>query len=423
MVEENDRPGGERGPEGPARRVEGDLLAERRALRATDGGEAALLRRAEAAEATVHTLERHVSSLQQRLGEADSERQRLAGLLEAERTVAVERESELRRVKQREYAEQQLRVEAEGRLVGLDRESRAGVQELSARLQDSERHAGELAAKLDAMQRQLAEAEQAIAAERASARRLDEELRTRIAELELRAAEVESGLRVERGARERAERLLETIRSGHRRMEEIVSEVRSAVGRLGGALSAPPPAAAADAADADSVNAPAEPALRSSPYGRPLPRAPQRSDPPRPRGNEMADALAAAVERLRARAEAAQGSDAQGTAAQTEAAQTAPTQSAPAETEPAPTATDVEAAATTGAGRSPLPPPRAAEAFGHASTTEQQEGSATQSATAPGAAHMGGGGLVSASAERPSHKHSKSLIGRIRFRRKQRRGR
>jgi hypothetical protein len=206
-------------------------------------------------------------------------------------------------------------------------------------------------------------------------------------------------------------------------MEAIVSEVRSAVGRLGGALSAPPPGAATDAADADAANARAEEALRSPPYGRPLMRAPEPNDPPRPRGNEMADALAAAVERLRARAEAAQGSDAQGTVAQTGAARTAPTQGAPAETAPAPTATDAQAAATAGAGRAPLPPPRAAEALGHAPTTEQQEGSTTHPATAPGAAQVDRGELGSAPAGRLSHKHSMSLIGRIRFRRKQRRGR
>lgn len=39
--------------------------------RVGDAGEQALLRRAEAAEATVRTLEAHVSSLQQRLAEAD----------------------------------------------------------------------------------------------------------------------------------------------------------------------------------------------------------------------------------------------------------------------------------------------------------------------------------------------------------------
>jgi len=68
MAEESEPPGGSgvsprgpaSGPEGPGRRTEGDRFAERRALRAADAGEGALIRRAEAAEATVQTLERHV---------------------------------------------------------------------------------------------------------------------------------------------------------------------------------------------------------------------------------------------------------------------------------------------------------------------------------------------------------------------------
>src|SRR5882724_95604 len=113
MAEGDETPGGERSGRG-----DGDLFSERRARRAAESGEAALLRRAEAAEATVQTLERHVASLQQRLREAEDEQHRMAELIAGERTQTLERESELRRVKQREYAEQQLRVEAEGRLVG-----------------------------------------------------------------------------------------------------------------------------------------------------------------------------------------------------------------------------------------------------------------------------------------------------------------
>ncbi|HEY2283488.1 MAG TPA: hypothetical protein VGH60_08070 [Solirubrobacteraceae bacterium] len=50
---------------------ERDLLAERRARRAAESGENALLRRAETAEATVKTLEGHVAGLQRRLEEAE----------------------------------------------------------------------------------------------------------------------------------------------------------------------------------------------------------------------------------------------------------------------------------------------------------------------------------------------------------------
>jgi hypothetical protein len=83
----------------------GDLSAERRARRAWLG-DAALLRRAEAAEASVQTLEGQLAELRRRQVETEREREHATVQL-------AERELELRRVKQREYAEQQLRVEAE----------------------------------------------------------------------------------------------------------------------------------------------------------------------------------------------------------------------------------------------------------------------------------------------------------------------
>jgi chromosome segregation ATPase len=278
MAEGNETQGGDQGarPEGPGRRAEGDLLAERRARRAAETGEAALTRRAEAAEATVQTLERHVASLQQRLLDAEQEARRMAELLEAEKALTIEREHELRRVKQREYAEQQLRVEAEDRLVNLDRESRAEIERLGNRLSVSEREARALADRLESVQRQLAEAEQAAAAERAAVRRGEQELRARLSELELRAAEIQRGLESERAARERSERLLESMRDGHRQMEVIVGDMKGILARLLLAFGA-----GARAAE------------------------PGASAPAETRGAEMADALAAAVERLRQRAQEA----------------------------------------------------------------------------------------------------------------------
>src|SRR6202011_48420 len=134
--------------------------------RATETGEEALTRRAEAAEATVRTLEVHVSTLQARLQEVEEERRVHAESAKAERAAVLEREAELRRVKQREYAEQQLRVDAEDRLMSIDRESRAQVDRLNRRLSASEQQARELAQRLESMQRALAEAEQTAAAER-----------------------------------------------------------------------------------------------------------------------------------------------------------------------------------------------------------------------------------------------------------------
>ena len=244
------------------------------------------MRRAEAAEATVQTLETHVASLQQRLQDSEEEQRRAAELLEAEQAAAAtdrrsSTEQELRRAKQREYAEQQLRVEAEDRCIDVERESRTEIDRLTRRLGSSERGARELAGELERVQRELAEAEQAAAAELATLRRTERELQARLAELERRAHEAEGELHSERAAREHAERELESMRESHRRVEGLVGELRGVVARLR--------AAAATAPTREDLGAERPPALRSGPAEG------QRE--------EMADALAAAVERLRARVE------------------------------------------------------------------------------------------------------------------------
>lgn len=114
-----------------------DVLAERRARHA----DPAVIRRAEAAEAVARNLETHLAALEQRIEEVGRERERVAQQLS-------ERESDVRSVKQREYAEQQLRVEAEERSDRLQREMRAQIQELSTRLQETERQVRELSAEL-----------------------------------------------------------------------------------------------------------------------------------------------------------------------------------------------------------------------------------------------------------------------------------
>jgi chromosome segregation ATPase len=126
---------------------EQDTLAERRARRAWLG-DAALLRRAEAAEESVRTLEAHLADLRGR--QAESERVR-----ESTTVQLAERELELRRVKQREYAEQQLRVEAEeaavrargGHRAERDRWRRR-VEEAQAAAQYAEEQRDALAARL-----------------------------------------------------------------------------------------------------------------------------------------------------------------------------------------------------------------------------------------------------------------------------------
>ena len=461
MVEEHDAPGGPgRRPEDPPERrptgrSEGDLLAERRALRATDSGEAALMRRAEAAEATVHTLERHVQTLQQRLREADEERARITELLEAERTVTIEREHELRRVKQREYAEQQLRVEAEERLVGAERGSRADLEELARRLSMSEREAQSLDARLQEMQRQLAEAEQTAAAERATRSRSDGELQVRLAALEQRAEEVQSGLMQERAARERSERLLEAMRAGHRSMEQLIGEMKELISRLVRSLG-----------ERQAPVRSAAPGVASEPQRERAPRAESPAAVAEVRGEEMADALAAAVERLRARAQAAPG-----TPGYVKHAALAPDQpGAPAAPQalapehPVPASPPREVREGPPAPRASEPPtwvrPEAAlgdqaRAAGQADPAGEQPGSGPAregeaapagasgaDANAPAGTPAAGGQQPASQAyappapvpqaperaealapQRPSHKHSLSLIGRIRLWRKQRRGR
>jgi len=271
---------------------ERDLLAERRARRAIDQEpptpshpEDLLTRRAEAAEATVQALEAHLSSLQQRVREAAEERAIFAERLAAEQASVAEREHELRRVKQREYAEQQLRVEAEDRRTRSERDSRAEIDRLTRRLGASEHHARELAERLESAQRELDEAEQAAAAELAQLRSAaaasaelhtsgERELRLRLVELERRALEIGLEIDAERSARARAEHQLHELRGGYRRMELLVAELKSGMAEL------------RVVTDRESLAQRPAPAVRGE----------QRE--------ELADALAAAVERLRARAEA-----------------------------------------------------------------------------------------------------------------------
>jgi hypothetical protein len=307
IADGNDTPGREPGAPGegpgdlrPTARSEGDLLAERRARRAVESGETILVRRAEAAEATVATLERHVATLQHRLAEAEEEQRRLGEMLDAEREAALEREHELRRVKQREYAEQQLRVEAEDRLLGAERESRAESEAIARRLDASEQSARDLGERLQLLQRQLAEAEQSAAADGALLRRAERDLEARVSELEARTGEMQRGLEAERAARERAERLLEGMRQGHLQMEGLLGDVRRIVQRVLVAARAESAAeeTPAPVRPASPVEAPATAGVTHGSLQRP-------AAPSEARGAEMSEALAAAVERLRARAEAA----------------------------------------------------------------------------------------------------------------------
>jgi hypothetical protein len=135
MIEESETP-----DVGSHSEVSDDVLAERRARRA-EAGDPTVIRRADAAEAAVRNLETHLAALERRLEEVGRERERIAQQL-------IERESDVRNVKQREFAEQQLRVEAEQRSERLQRDMRTEIQELGSRLEETERHVRELDAEL-----------------------------------------------------------------------------------------------------------------------------------------------------------------------------------------------------------------------------------------------------------------------------------
>ncbi len=132
MIEESETPN-----VGSQSEAAADVIAERRARHA----DPAVIRRADAAEAAVRNLETHLAALERRLEEVGRERERIAQQL-------IERESDVRDVKQREFAEQQLRVEAEQRSERLQRDMRAEIQELGRRLEETERHVRELDAEL-----------------------------------------------------------------------------------------------------------------------------------------------------------------------------------------------------------------------------------------------------------------------------------
>ncbi|HWX43757.1 MAG TPA: hypothetical protein VNY52_00375 [Solirubrobacteraceae bacterium] len=215
-----------------------DLLAERRARRAGLVDQAHLSR-AEAAEATVRTLETHLADLRRRQVEVEGERERAVAQL-------AERERELRRVKQREYAEQQLRVEAEEAAIRLRRGHRAELDRLQRRAEQAhvaaqvaEERRAALAARLAAVNESCARLErgigalQSVAAElRGTFERDHHAAQARIVELERQLA-----------------RNLKPERDESARREEMAGALAAAVERLR-ARAAPAPEASAVASPA-----------------------------------------------------------------------------------------------------------------------------------------------------------------------------
>ena len=268
-----------------SREFERDVLAERRALRA-GAGEAAQLRRADVAEAAVQALERQLADVRRRQTETERARERAAEQL-------ADREHELRRVKQREYAEQQLRVEAEENLTRLRRRHRAELDRLQRRV-DEARAAMHAAGERSAELRERAEQRRAEAAARCA------EAEQRCAAVEQRHARAEQRrVQAEQRCGLLAARLVEVSESCTR-MQQSILALEVVAAELRGEVEREREAAHARVAELEGACALAE--ARAGEFERArLPAPGDTAGSQEARREEMAGALAAAVERLRAR--------------------------------------------------------------------------------------------------------------------------
>jgi len=196
----------------PATVVEPTVLAQRRAAREGAADEA-LVRRAQAAEATVSTLETQLDHLEARLREVTGERERLA--------------ARLRAAEQREEAERRVRGEAEDEREALRAEVERQVAELRERARAAEEHAEALGAEMDEIRREAAEAQHAAAAARLAMERGGgagdgDAAQAELDRLSAEAGELARRLERERDLRAAAEAQLE-------RQSERVAEVEATV--------------------------------------------------------------------------------------------------------------------------------------------------------------------------------------------------
>ena len=376
---------GEGEPTVDAQVIDRGVLAERRARRA-EIAEQALLRRASEAEATVDTLQRQLANLEQRFARTNEELERL-------RRGANEGEAERRRLRQREYAEQQQRLESEERVRELRAQIAGESDGLRASLREAERKTERLTGELERVQRALAEAQHAAAAERANLRRAREDLAAREAEFTQREQQIARGEAAAGSTDERVEALgtqlhsvsdhlgrledaleqatsserearaeLAAERARHdeelaalqRRVEELRGDLATAIGLVRGALAAEHDArvqaeaelrAAGEAAQAlreELERAHQEPAATALAVGELPPahaaEAASEAEVRRQR-EEMAEALAAAVARLRARVAEFEQAEAPSAPAPAQSAAV----SAPAAPQPAPAASEPSA--------------------------------------------------------------------------------
>ncbi len=205
--------GGE--PSVDAQVIDRGVLAERRARRA-ELAEQTLLRRATEAEATVDTLQRQLTNLEQRFTVTTQELERL-------RRAVRDGEAERRRLRQREYAEQQQRLESEERVRELNAQIAGEGDGLHAGLREAERQVERLSAELERVQRALAEAQHAAAAEEASLRRAREELADREAALADREAAPEEPA----AGGDPRQRVFVRMDSTEERVQELGAQLRS----------------------------------------------------------------------------------------------------------------------------------------------------------------------------------------------------
>jgi hypothetical protein len=272
-AQEDDTPSGL-----PPHDPERDVLAQRRALRGEPVGDPILIRRAETAEAAAHALEERLAGIQARLQEAEyasrDTSQRLA-----------EREQELTRASQRlGEGELQLRT-ISARLA--DRESE--LHAVSERLSDRERD-------LSAVSERLAQREQQL-------QRAELEIRGRVDALERRVEEVHEDLARERVARLAAERELEALKAAQAAVQPLVGDLRQIAGRLRVVAEA---GARTDQAGVPSAPGPLAQAEQPAPLDEQAdivapPATVVPSAQAEASSEQMAEALAAAIQRLRAR--------------------------------------------------------------------------------------------------------------------------
>jgi hypothetical protein len=279
-AQEDDTPSGL-----PPHDPERDVLAERRARRGEPVGDPILIRRAETAEATAHALEERLAGMQARLQEAEQASRETSQRL-------AEREQELTRTSQRlSEGELQLRT-ISTRLADRERE----MHTVSERLSDRERD-------LSAVSERLAQREQQL-------ERAELEIRGRVDALERRVEEVQEDLARERAARLAAESELEALKAAQAAVQPLVGDLRQIAGRLrvlaeaggptdqaGTSLTPSPPAWAEQPASPEELAGIVAPSAAVAPPSAAVAPSAQVEAS----SEQMAEALAAAIQRLRAR--------------------------------------------------------------------------------------------------------------------------